>query len=250
MSINKNTMLKDKVIIVTGGEGLLGKEMVKNITQKGGIAISADISLETDLKNRKIRLDITSEESIANTFQEIESYFEKIDGLVNNAYPRTKDWGDDFEKMTNESWKKNVDLQMNSVFTCIQQIVPFLKKTKGSVVNIASIYGVVGNDFTVYENTPLGTAAAYSAIKGGVINFTRYLASYYGKVGVRFNVVSPGGIFDHQHETFVKQYEHKVPMKRMGNPDDIAPSVSFLLSEDAKYITGQNLVVDGGWTCI
>ena len=243
-------MLKDKIVIVTGGEGLLGKEMVRNIIAKGGVAISADISLKTDLKNGKIKLDISSEKSIKNVFQEIEDYYGKIDGLVNNAYPRTKDWGDDFEKMTNDSWKKNVDLQMNSVFTCIQQIVPFLKKSRGSVVNIASIYGIVGNDFTVYENTSLGTAAAYSAIKGGVINFTRYLASYYGKEGVRFNVVSPGGIFNNQDETFVKQYEHKVPMKRMGLPDDIAPAVSFLLSEDAKYITGHNLIVDGGWTAI
>lgn len=243
-------MLKDKIIIVTGGEGLLGREMVADIRRKGGVAISADISVETDLVNHTIKLDITSEESIKDTFQQIENHYSKIDGLVNNAYPRTKDWGDDFEDIKNESWKMNVDLQLNSVFTCIQQIVPYLKKSNGSVVNIASIYGVVGNDFTVYESTPLGTAAAYSAIKGGVINFTRYLASYYGKEGVRFNVVSPGGIFDNQHPTFVKQYEHKVPMKRMGNPDDIAPSVSFLLSEESKYITGQNLIVDGGWTCI
>jgi|TARA_B110000902_G_scaffold251434_1_gene311690 NAD(P)-dependent dehydrogenase (short-subunit alcohol dehydrogenase family) len=243
-------MLKGKIIIVTGGEGLLGREIVADIRRKGGIAISADISVETDLANHTVKMDITFEKSIKDTFQQIVNHFGKIDGLVNNAYPRTKDWGNKFEDIEFESWKKNVDLQMNSVFTCVQQIVPFLRKSKGSVVNIASIYGVVGNDFTVYENTPLTSPAAYSAIKGGVINFTRYLASYYGKEGMRFNVVSPGGIFDNQHPTFVEQYEHKVPMKRMGNPDDIAPSVSFLLSEQSKYITGQNLIVDGGWTCI
>ena len=115
---------------------------------------------------------------------------------------------------------------------------------------MTSIYGVVGNDLTMYENTSINTAAPYSAIKGGVINFTRYLASYYGRNGVRINCVSPGGIFDNQHETFVSNYEKKVPMGRMGNPDDIAPAVSFLLSDEAKYITGQNLIVDGGWTVI
>jgi len=92
--------------------------------------------------------------------------------------------------------------------------------------------------------------AAYSAIKGGLINATRYLASKYGKEGIRFNCVSPGGIFDHQPESFVKAYETKVPLKRMGKPDDIAPAVSFLLSDESKYITGHNLAVDGGWTAI
>ena len=118
------------------------------------------------------------------------------------------------------------------------------------VINITSIYGVVGNDFTVYEGTGGTSPAAYSAIKGGLINFTRYLASYFGKYNIRANCVSPGGIFNHQNEIFVKNYEKKVPMQRMGTPEDIAPSVAFLLSEDAKYITGQNLIIDGGWTAI
>ena len=120
----------------------------------------------------------------------------------------------------------------------------------GSILNIASIYGVVGNDFTLYEDYGGTSPAAYSAIKGGIINFTRYLASYYGKDGIRINCVSPGGIKDNQHPSFIERYESKVPMRRMGQPDDIAPAVSFLLSDEAKYITGHNLMVDGGWTCI
>jgi NAD(P)-dependent dehydrogenase (short-subunit alcohol dehydrogenase family) len=92
--------------------------------------------------------------------------------------------------------------------------------------------------------------AAYSAIKGGIVNFTRYLASYYGKYNVRVNCISPGGIFDKQNSDFVKAYEEKVPMRRMGLPDDIAPAATFLISDDAKYITGQNLIIDGGWTAI
>jgi NAD(P)-dependent dehydrogenase (short-subunit alcohol dehydrogenase family) len=126
-----------------------------------------------------------------------------------------------------------------------------MKERKGgSIVNMASIYGVVGNDFSIYEGTKMEPPVAYSAIKGGLINATRFLASRYGKDEIRINCVSPGGIFDHQPESFVKAYEKKVPMKRMGNPEDIAPAVSFLLSEEAKYITGLNLIVDGGWTAI
>jgi NAD(P)-dependent dehydrogenase (short-subunit alcohol dehydrogenase family) len=242
--------LLDKVIIVTGGSGLLGREIIKDLESKGAIAINADINVFTDFEKHTTNVDITSEESISNAIKWVINSYGKIDGLVNNAYPRTKDWGTKFEEITYESWQKNVDIQMNSTFLFIQKIMPELLRTKGSIVNMTSIYGVVGNDLTIYENTSINTAAPYSAIKGGVINFTRYLASYYGRQGVRVNCVSPGGIFDNQHETFVANYEKKVPMGRMGNPDDIAPAVSFLLSDEAKYITGQNLIVDGGWTII
>lgn len=242
--------LKDKIIIVTGGSGLLGKEIINDLSKKGAIAINADINVDTNFKNNTLNVDITSEKSIVNGIKLVSEFYGKIDGLVNNAYPRTKDWGTKFEDITYESWQKNVDMQMNTTFLFIQKIIPELIKTKGSIVNMTSIYGVVGNDLTIYESTSINTAAPYSAIKGGVINFSRYLASYFGRQGVRVNCVSPGGIFDNQHEIFVANYEKKVPMGRMGNPDDIAPSVSFLLSEDAKYITGQNLIVDGGWTAI
>jgi NAD(P)-dependent dehydrogenase (short-subunit alcohol dehydrogenase family) len=242
--------LKNKIIIVTGGSGLLGKEIINDLSIKGAIAINADINVETNLKNHTLSVDITSEESVVNAIKSVSEFYGKIDGLVNNAYPRTKDWGTKFENITYESWQKNVDIQMNTTFLFIQKIIPELIKTKGAIVNMTSIYGVVGNDLTIYENTSIYTAAPYSAIKGGVINFTRYLASYFGRQGVRVNCVSPGGIFDHQHQIFVSNYEKKVPMGRMGNPDDIAPSVSFLLSDDSKYITGQNLIVDGGWTSI
>ena len=242
--------LKEKIIIVTGGSGLLGREIVKNLESKGAIAINADINVVTDLKNKSLNVDITSENSILDAIKSVIEFYGKIDGLVNNAYPRTKDWGTKFEEISYESWQKNVDMQMNTTFLFIQKVMPELLKNKGSVVNITSIYGVVGNDLTIYENTSITTAAPYSAIKGGIINFTRYLASYYGRQGVRVNCVSPGGILDKQHNIFIENYEKRVPMGRMGNPDDIAPAVSFLLSDDAKYITGQNLIVDGGWTSI
>lgn len=244
-------ILKDKVIIVTGGSGLLGKAFINELKQEGAITINADISVSTDLALGNYRVDITKAEDISNAVEEIFQYFGRIDGLVNNAYPRTKDWGAKFEDIKPESWSLNVEMQMNSYFVFCQEVLKKMDlQASGSIVNIASIYGVVGNDFSVYEGTSMTSAAAYSAIKGGIINFTRFLASYYGKRGIRVNTVSPGGIFDHQNPIFVANYNKKVPMGRMGNPDDIAPSVAFLLSEKSQYITGHNLIVDGGWCAI
>ncbi len=244
--------LNGKVILVTGGSGLLGKAMVAHIADNNGIAINGDIDAQTNPKYHSLCLDITNSESISEGIQHIVSIYGRIDGLVNNAYPRTSDWGNKFEDVTLDSWQKNVDSQLNRVFEITQLVIKEMKKQKiyGSIVNIASIYGVVGNDFTVYEGTNLTSPAAYSAIKGGLINFTRYLASYFGQDHIRVNCVSPGGIFNNQSAIFVNNYEKKVPLKRMGQPEDIAPAVTFLLSDESSYITGHNLMVDGGWSII
>ena len=243
--------LKDKVIIVTGGSGLIGCEIIKYLLSERAIAINAEINVETDIDNGLINCDITSETSIEICIDIVMKKYGRIDGLVNSAYPRTTDWGCKFENISLESWRKNVDMQMNSVFFFCQKVLEIMKtKQGGSIVNIGSIYGVVGNDFTVYEGYGGTSAAAYTAIKGGIINFTKYLASYYGKHGIRVNCVSPGGIKDNQHPSFIERYEYKVPLKRMGCAEEIAPVVAFLLSDDASYITGHNLMVDGGWTAI
>ena len=115
---------------------------------------------------------------------------------------------------------------------------------------MSSIYGLVGPDFNVYNGTNMTMPAAYSAIKGGLNNLTRYLASYYGEFQVRVNTISPGGIFNNQEESFVNNYIEKVPMKRMGKPEDIVAAVFYLISDESNYITGQNLIIDGGWTAI
>jgi NAD(P)-dependent dehydrogenase (short-subunit alcohol dehydrogenase family) len=244
-------LMKDKIILVTGGSGLLGKEMISDIQKKGGIAINVDLKVETNLEKGELQVDITNDESIQKGIDQVFSKYKRIDGLVNNAYPRTVDWGEKFENVKPDSWRKNIDMQLNSTFVFCQKVLKIMVDQKaGSIVNIASIYGLVGNDFTIYEEYGGTSPAAYSAIKGGIINFSRYLASYHGHNGIRINCVSPGGILDNQHPSFISRYESKVPMRRLGNPEDIAPSVTFLLSDEAKYITGHNLIVDGGWTCI
>lgn len=244
-------ILKEKVIIVTGGCGLIGREIVADILCKGGIAINADINVKTNLDENTYHLDISDDSSIHDMVLTVKEKYSRIDGLVNSAYPRTKDWGTFFENIDPASWRKNVDMQMNSCFVICQAVLVIMKQQGyGSIVNIASIYGVVGNDFTLYEEYGGTSPAAYCAIKGAIINFTRYLASYYGKNNIRVNCVSPGGILDSQPFSFIERYCAKVPMRRMGNPEDIAPAVSFMLSDESKYVTGQNLIIDGGWTAI
>ena len=243
-------MLNNKVIVVTGGNGLIGKEIVSKLKTEGAITINLDISLKDNIERDEINCDISDENSVSNAIKKIESKYFKIDGWVNNAYPRMDDWNDDFEEITYDSWKKNIDLHLNGYFLCSQKILKKMRLQKeGSLVNMASIYGVVGPDFSIYKDIPKMTMpAAYSAIKGGIISLTKYLASYYGEYNVRINCVSPGGVFDNQNEKFVKRYTDKVPMKRMANAKEIAESVIFLLS--SSYITGHNLIVDGGWTTI
>lgn len=247
--------LKDKVMIVTGANGLIGKEICKELKERNAKIIYADIVFETESLEDGIshfKLDLGSNESIDELVQFVMLKYGRIDGLINAAYPRTKDWGKyKFEDTPFEHWKNNVELQLNSVFYIDRQVANIMERQNfGSIVNFGSIYGIVGNDFTIYEEYGGTSPAEYCAIKGGIINFTRYMASYLGKYNVRVNCVCPGGIWDHQREEFVRNYEHRCPMKRMGHPDDIAPLCLFLVSDGSKYITGQIIAADGGWTAI
>ena len=233
--------IKGKVIVVTGGNGLLGKQMVSTFREFGAVVIAADIYFEEQGTNELI-IDITDVDSVKKGVVSILEKYKQIDGWVNNAYPRTKDWGTKFEDIPLESWRKNVDMHLNGYFLCCQNVLEQMKIQKfGSLINMSSIYGLLGPDFTVYEGTGMTMPAAYSAIKGGLNNLTRYLASYYGEYQIRVNTVSPGGIFDNQPESFVNNYNKKVPLKRMGQPKDIVAAVFYLLADDASYVTGHNI---------
>lgn len=248
--------IKDRIVIVTGGCGLIGREIVRELAVAGAKVVNADISLDTDTEAGHFHLDLSDNASIDALVAFTLERYGRIDALINSAYPHTKDWSDYFfEDEPFEHFKKNVELQLDSVFYLDQQVAKVMMGQKaGSIVNFGSIYGIVGNDFTIYEEYGGTSTGAYCAIKGGIINFTRYLASYLGKWNVRVNCVSPGGVFDkdspEQNQIFLRNYTHKCPMKRMAEPEDIAPVAIFLISDMARYVTGQNIAADGGWTCI
>ena len=254
--ISKYYSLKGKVAVVTGGAGLIGKEICIALAEAGAKTYIADINkkegLELEKQDEKLKwldFDITDEKSVINGIKKVVETDMKIDVWINCAYPRTSDWSDKFEDIKLESWRKNVDMHLNGYFFCCQQAAKQMKKQKsGSIINFSSIYGIVAPNFSIYDGGNSTMPGAYSAIKGGIITFTKYLATYFAKDGIRANVICPGGIFDNQDKKFIKKYEENTPMKRMGKPDDIVGSVIFLASDASSYITGITLVIDGGWT--
>lgn len=245
--------IEDKVILLVGAGGLIGKEVLLHLEANKAKVIAVDLKKFDSNANLFIEADVTKKEDIDRVIQTVLKRYNRIDGLVNLAYPRTSDWGKKFEDIELKSWQDNVDMQLNAVFYLCQQVLKVMKdQQSGAIVNIGSIYGVVGNDFSLYEEYGGTSPAAYTAIKGGIINFTKYLASYFGEYGIRVNCMSPGGVLDvkNQHPSFIKKYSAKSPLKRLGNPNEMAPAITFLLSDDASFITGHNLMVDGGWTVV
>jgi NAD(P)-dependent dehydrogenase (short-subunit alcohol dehydrogenase family) len=243
-------MFDRKAILITGGSGLIGKAILRTLAGSNSYSIyNLDIAKSEEQGVSDVLCNVTSSRELNSVVQEIAQRHGGVYGLVNNAYPRTKDWGVKFEEESFESLQQNVSMQLTSIlYAC--QVAGRHMTNGGSIVNISSIYGVVGNDPGLYEDTPVSPPGAYPAIKGGLINFTRFLAARWGNRQIRVNCVSPGGIKDAQDPKFIQRYEERVPLKRMGTPDDIAPAVTFLLSDGARYITGQNIIVDGGWTSI
>ena len=245
----------DKVALVTGGLGLIGREIVQGLSDFGASVCIADIH-EHPMKGLKNptavnfqNFDITSEDSIRQTIEAVIRQFRKIDILVNCAYPRTGDWGARCEDVSFDSWKMNMNGHLGGYFLCCQKVADQMKRQGGgSIINFASMYGIVAPDFSIYEGTPMTMPVAYSAIKGGVLAFSKYMASYYAKDKIRVNCVSPGGIFDKQPDRFVEKYIAKTPLGRMGTPKDIVGAVLYLASDASLYVTGHNLIVDGGWT--
>jgi NAD(P)-dependent dehydrogenase (short-subunit alcohol dehydrogenase family) len=143
----------------------------------------------------------------------------------------------------------NVNSHLGGHFLCCQKVAEQMKlQGSGSIINFASIYGVVAPDFSIYEGTTMTMPVAYSAIKGGIIALSKYLATYYAKDNIRVNCVSPGGVFDNQADNFVEKYLAKTPLGRMGTPKDMVGAVLYLASDASLYVTGFNLIVDGGWT--
>ena len=250
--------LSDKVIVITGGCGLLGRSFVEAVLKNGGTAVAADINeeqlkkLTNEISSDKlftVKLDITSADSVNSAIKEIKSKFGKIDALVNNAYPRNAAYGTDLEKVTYKDFCENVDLHLGGYFLCMQQFSIFFRQQgHGNIISMASIYGVTAPKFEVYENSGFTMPVEYAAIKAGVIHLTKYFVTYYAGKNIRFNCISPGGIFNNQNQDFVKKYNEHGVSKGMLDKEDIMGTLIYLLSDASCYINGQNIIVDDGWT--
>lgn len=225
--------------------------VIVDIDKEKGMKIVEKIKKETKNKNVIFqKCDITNTESIQSLIKITLSRFRKIDALVNSAYPKNKNYGRKFEDVTFEDFCENVNMHLGGYFLMTKLVAATMKKQKyGNIINIASTYGFSAPKFEIYEGTNITMPIEYAAIKGGIINLTRYLASYLGKYNIRANSISPGGVFDNQPESFVKKYSERVILgKRMAKQDDLTGVLIFLLSDESKYMTGQNIVADGGFT--
>lgn len=253
--------LKDKVIIVTGGYGHLGKAITESLLFHGALVYvmarskakfdEAFLMTSTDTKSLNfVAGDIASSESVSHVFKTIFEKEGKIDVLINNAFYSK---GQSPETMTDEEWNFCLDGTLSSVFRNIRDIIPYFKKAnKGKIINVSSMYGVVAPQFEVYDDFPqFLNPPHYGAAKAGVIQLTKYYASYLGKLNVQVNTVTPGPFPSEAVQKsagFVKALEDKTSLNRVGKPEDLAGAFVFLASEASNFITGQNIIVDGGWT--
>lgn len=254
--------LKKQTVFVTGGMGLIGREIVHALMQAEGNVVILDVNDEVgekfkhELKKSGYlvnyeHFDVTDLKKIDKRVDGLHKKYGRIDVWVNAAYPRTSDWGDKLENVNIISWQKNIEIHMNSYCWISRKVCLIMKKQKngGSLINFGSIYGVVAPDFNIYKGTDMTTPAAYAAIKGGIINFTRYLASYFGKYNVRVNNICPGGVYNKQNKQFIDNYSRKTPLSRLGKPEEIATATLFLASDASSYVTGATIMVDGGLSC-
>lgn len=253
-------MLNDKVIVVTGGAGLLGRRFSIAIAEVGAKLIIADLDFRNAENFSKelcgqgfnaepAVIDITSLESISELITNVHERFGKIDAVVNNAYPRNSNYGRKLEEVIYSDFCENISLHTGGYFLVMQQFALYFKRVGGgNIVNLASIYGCVAPRFGVYEGTAMTMPVEYAAIKSSVLHLTRYFAQYYKTSGIRVNALSPGGIIDQQPQSFINRYKEYCGAKGMLDSDDITGALLFLLSDASRHMTGQNLIVDDGFT--
>ena len=262
--------LKNQTSFIVGGLGLLGLQTAHAFAEAGSNVVVIDnnkkkwnnISNKLDSKYSISyeELNIEKMDNIEKKYINIIKKYPKFNIFVNASYPFTNDWKhNSFSKAKFKSLRTNVDIHMNSfVWLAKMSADHFVKKKiSGSLTQIGSIYGVVGQNLNVYKNTNMSENLTYALIKGGIVNFTRQMASYYGRYNIRINTVCPGAIKGHianlsdtQSKDFIKNYSDQVPMKRLGKAEEVASTILFLASSASSYITGSTIMVDGGWTAI
>lgn len=244
-------MLNDKKILVVGAGGLLGGHIVDRLLKHNATVIAADISLQNiqDSTNPRltcVSLNLTDSSQVTDFFLEVNN----LDGVVNCSYPRNKNYGRHFFDVTLDDFNENLALHLGSSFLLMQQCAAFFlrKKHPFSLVNISSVYGVIAPRFGIYANTSMTMPVEYAAIKSAIIHLNKYVASYVKDSNFRINSVSLGGILDRQPESFLQEYKKFTLGKGMLDVEDIYGSILFLLSDHSKYINGQNIIVDDGFS--
>ena len=254
-------MLSHKVIVITGGAGLIGQEFVKAVIEQNGVAVIADINEEvansvkhtlSEVLNTNnidvVKLDITSKESLLKCIEYLNTKYGKIDALVNNAYPRNKNYARHFFEVEYTDFVENLGLNLGGYFITSQQFSKYFKQQGyGNIINISSIYGVVTPKFDVYENTSMTMPVEYAAIKSGLIHLTKYMAKYFKGMNIRVNTLSPGGILDSQPQSFLNAYKDNCLNKGMLDKSDLKGTLIYLLSDMSQYVNGQNIIVDDGF---
>lgn len=261
MAISKLFDLSGRVAIVTGGTGLLGMVFVHALSGHGAHVVLADLDQQhcdqcaSEIVRAHggraigVQTDVARPEDVKRLVERVRSEFGQIDILVNNAAGYPPGFYAPFEEYTLEAWSQAMAVNLTGTFLMAQAVGRvMLSRGQGSIINISSIYGIVGPDPRIYEGSNINTPVAYPVSKAGVLGLTRYLATYWADKGIRVNAIAPGGVFRGQQDPFLALYSARVPMGRMARKEELAGAVIYLASDASSYVTGHNLVVDGGWT--
>ena len=252
-------MLKNnKTILITGGAGRIGSAIAKDLIKKGYNVLLGDIDnkkllrIKNKLNSKKLEIyhsNLSKKKDIEKFINFGLKKFKRVHGAVHCSYPRSKKWGTKFENLEEAYLNKDLQNQLGSSIIFSQKIMKeFTKKKEGNLIFISSIQGVQSPKFDHYENLNMASPIEYSAIKSGIIAITKYLSKYFRGKNIRVNCVSPGGIEDNQPKLFKKRYKNSCNSKGLLHEDDVAKLIIFLLSDKSKYINGQNLIIDDGWT--
>jgi len=262
--------LQKRTIIIAGGAGQIGFAMAQILADAGATVIIADIDMEmarqkveelesAEIKGRLIlkKLDVTDEGRIKDFFAEVGAEYGSLYGLVNSFHfkgnTRKLDTSSNFfaglEEYPSEAWDMVHDVNLKGSFLMVQNAIPYLKKAGGGViVNISSTYGNVSANKSIYGDSGINSPVSYGTSKAALIQLSRYLATHLAEENIRVNTLSPGGVYNNQSEEFVKNYEALTPLGRMAKAEEYQGAILFLMSDASSYMTGTNLIVDGGWT--
>lgn len=258
-SLHELMDLTGRTALISGGAGHLGSAMGEALAELGANVVLASReasqceAMAVQLRDigpghhQGIELDVTDKASVTRCVEMLRDNYGGLDILVNNAWSGRKN---SWQSIEEDDWYYDVDISLNSVFRMVKQCYPLLKGKSGCIVNIASMYGHVAPDYRLYEGTDHANPPSYGAAKAGVLQFTRYLASFLSPDEIRVNALSPGA-FPHsitqENEAFMQRLRDKAPLGRLGQPDELKGAIALLTSDAGAYMTGQNLCVDGGW---